>query len=78
MGAFGTDSTLSYPDYRDFHSMNRSFDGLVASGLRAFGFSRDGKRFPKALTALTFPEISAPDRTQRVSARICNCYTAAQ
>ena len=48
LGAFGTDSTLSYPDYRDFRNMNRSFDGLVASGLRVFGFSPDGKALPKS------------------------------
>jgi predicted permease len=47
MGAFGTDSSLSYPDYRDFRDTNRSFDGLVASGMRAFGFSPDGKALPK-------------------------------
>src|SRR5689334_25106307 len=43
MGAFGTDSSLSYPDYRDFRDTNRSFDGLIASGLRPFGFSPDAK-----------------------------------
>ena len=47
MGAFGADSSLSYPDYKDFRDTNRSFDGLVASGLRAFGFSPDGKALPK-------------------------------
>ena len=47
MGAFGADSALSYPDYRDFRDSNRSFDGLVASGLHAFGFSPDAKALPK-------------------------------
>ena len=47
MGAFGTDSVLSYPDYRDFRDTNRSFDGLVASGMRAFGFSPEAKALPK-------------------------------
>src|SRR5689334_4237002 len=47
MGAFGADSSLSYPDYRDFRDTNRSFDGMVASGMRAFGFSSDAKTLPK-------------------------------
>lgn len=47
MGAFGADSALSYPEYRDFRDANRSFDGLVASGLHAFGFSPDAKALPK-------------------------------
>ena len=47
MGAFGADSGLSYPDYRDFRDANRSFDGLVASGLHAFGFSPDAKALLK-------------------------------
>jgi putative ABC transport system permease protein len=47
MGAFGTDSSLSYPDYRDLRDGNRSFDGLVASQLWAFGFSPDATVIPK-------------------------------
>src|SRR5271170_8202018 len=41
MGAFGTDSAISYPDYRDFRDNNRSFDGLIASSFSPFGFSPD-------------------------------------
>jgi len=46
-GAFGADSTLSYPDYRDLRDHNRSFDGLIASDLTSFGFSRDAATLPK-------------------------------
>jgi len=41
MGAFGADSAISYPDYRDFRDGNRSFDGLVASSFASFSFSPD-------------------------------------
>jgi predicted permease len=47
MGAFGVDSAISYPDYRDFRDGNRSFEGLVASSLWAFGFSPDATVLPK-------------------------------
>jgi putative ABC transport system permease protein len=47
MGAFGADSSLSYPDYKDFRDTNRSFDGLVASEFQAFAFSPNGKALPK-------------------------------
>jgi predicted permease len=47
MGAFGTDSSLSYPDYRDLRDGNRTFDGLVASRLWAFGYSPDATVLPK-------------------------------
>src|SRR5580704_17448601 len=47
MGAFGVDAAISYPDYRDFRDSNRSFEGLVASSLSAFGFSPDATVLPK-------------------------------
>jgi len=47
MGAFGTDSSLSYPDYRDLRDGNRTFEGLVASTLWAFAFSPDATIVPK-------------------------------
>jgi putative ABC transport system permease protein len=47
MGAFGADSAISYPDYRDLRDANRSFDGLIASSLWPFGFSPDAKAVPK-------------------------------
>jgi macrolide transport system ATP-binding/permease protein len=47
MGAFGADTTISYPDYRDLRDGNRSFTGLVAVGWWAFGFSPDAKALPK-------------------------------
>ncbi len=47
MGAFGADSTLSYPDYRDFRDNNRSFEGLIASSFAPFGFSPDATVLPK-------------------------------
>jgi len=46
-GAFGIDSTISYPDYRDFRDGNRSFSGLIAVGFSSFGFSPDAKAVPK-------------------------------
>ena len=46
-GAFGIESTISYPDYRDFRDNNRSFDGLIAAGLSRFGFSPDASVLPK-------------------------------
>ena len=46
-GAFGVDSAISYPDYRDFRDDNRSFEGLIASSLSAFGFSQDAIAIPK-------------------------------
>lgn len=46
-GAFGTDSTLSYPDYRDFRDNNRTFEDLVASAFTSFGFSPDAVTLPK-------------------------------
>jgi predicted permease len=47
MGAFGADSVISYPDYRDFRDNNRSFDGLIAQGMNRFGFSPDATVLPK-------------------------------
>jgi len=47
MGAFGADSAISYPDYRDFRDANRSFDGLIASSLWPFGFSPNAAALPK-------------------------------
>jgi len=46
-GAFGIDSTLSYPDYRDFRDMNRSFEGLIASSFSDFGFNPNASTLPK-------------------------------
>jgi macrolide transport system ATP-binding/permease protein len=46
-GAFGTDSTLSYPDYRDLRDDNRTFEGLVASSFSSFGFSPDAATLSK-------------------------------
>jgi predicted permease len=45
-GAFGVDSTISYPDYRDFRDNNRSFEGLIASSVAPFGFSPDASTLP--------------------------------
>jgi predicted permease len=47
MGAFGTDTQISYPDYRDFRDNNRSFEGLIAEGFSRFTFSPDAIEFPK-------------------------------
>ena len=53
MGAFGADSAISYPDYRDFRDGNRSFDGLVASSFASFSFSPDAST-PAKTTYGTF------------------------
>lgn len=45
--AFGANTAVSYPDYRDFRDGSRSFDGLVAAGLSSFGFSPDANTIPK-------------------------------
>lgn len=46
-GAFGTNSALSYPDYRDFRDGNRSFEGLVAASFTPLGYSPDAIALPK-------------------------------
>src|ERR1700688_5295485 len=33
-----SDTAVSYPDYRDYRGGNRSFDVLIAGGVRSFGF----------------------------------------
>jgi len=45
--AFGTNTALSYPDYRDYRDLNHSFDGLAASSYASFGFTRDVATLPK-------------------------------
>ena len=45
--AFGTNTTISYPDYIDLRDRNRTFDGLVAAGYTMFGFSRDRETLPR-------------------------------
>jgi predicted permease len=47
MGAFGTDSSISYPDYRDFRDNSRTFDSLIASSFSSFGFTPDANTVPK-------------------------------
>ncbi len=46
-GAFGANSAISYPDYRDFRDGNRSFEGLTAVNHSSFGFSPDATALPK-------------------------------
>ncbi len=48
-GAFGANSEISYPDYRDFRDQNRTFEGLVASNFAPFGFSPDATARPKVI-----------------------------
>jgi macrolide transport system ATP-binding/permease protein len=45
--AFGTNTSVSYPDYRDLRDGNRSFDGLLAAGVSSFGFSSSAIALPK-------------------------------
>jgi predicted permease len=46
-GAFGAQTRISYPDYRDFRDHNRTFDGLLAEGFGRFTFSPDATVQPK-------------------------------
>jgi macrolide transport system ATP-binding/permease protein len=45
--AFGSNTSVSYPDYRDFRDGNRTFEGLVASGFSSFGYSPNATALPK-------------------------------
>jgi predicted permease len=45
--AFGTNSQISYPDYKDFRDHNRTFSGLVAAAYGTFGFSPDQATVPR-------------------------------
>jgi macrolide transport system ATP-binding/permease protein len=45
--AFGANTAISYPDYRDFRDGNRTFEGLIAAGFTSFGFSRDATALPR-------------------------------
>jgi len=45
--AFGTNTTISNPDYADLRDRNRTFEGLVASGYAMFGFSRNRETLPR-------------------------------
>src|SRR5580693_1086180 len=47
MGAFGTDSSISYPDYRAFRDNSLTFDSLIASSFSSFGFTPDANTVPK-------------------------------
>ncbi len=47
MGAFGADTAISYPDYRDFRDNNRTFDGLIAESFSRFTFGPDATVLPK-------------------------------
>jgi hypothetical protein len=67
MGAFGADSAISYPDYRDLRDNNRTFEGLVASRLWAFGFSPDATVLPKTtygtyVSGKLFPDVGRATR----------------
>ena len=45
--AFGSNTTVSYPDYVDLRDRNRSFDGLTACSYGQFGFSPDAQTLPR-------------------------------
>jgi predicted permease len=45
--AFGSNVSISYPDYVDVRDRNRSFDGLVAASYGQFGFSPDPQTLPR-------------------------------
>lgn len=42
-----SNTALSYPDYRDYRDSSRSFDGLIAASLSAFGTKPDAAALPK-------------------------------
>ncbi len=42
-----SNTALSYPDYRDYRDSSRSFDGLMAASLAAFGVKPDAAALPK-------------------------------
>ena len=44
---FGSNTTVSYPDYVDLRDHNRSFDGLAAASYARFGFSPDARTLPR-------------------------------
>jgi putative ABC transport system permease protein len=45
--AFGANSAISCPDYRDFRDLNHTFDGLIAAAYGSFGFSPDATSLPQ-------------------------------
>jgi predicted permease len=45
--AFAGNSTISYPDYRDFRDRNRSFDGLIAFQYSQFGYAPNAAAQPE-------------------------------
>ncbi len=46
-GQVFANTTLSYPDYRDYRDGNRSFDGLLAASGASFGFKPNATALPK-------------------------------
>jgi predicted permease len=44
---FGSNTTVSYPDYVDLRDRNRSFDGLMAACYASFGFSPNAGSLPQ-------------------------------
>jgi len=42
-----SNTALSYPDYRDYRDNSRSFDGVIAASLAAFGTKPDAAALPK-------------------------------
>jgi predicted permease len=47
VGAFATNTSISYPDYLDFRDRNRTFDGLVAYQYSQFGYAPNPKVVPE-------------------------------
>jgi predicted permease len=45
--AFGSNTTISYPDYVDLRDRSRTFDGLVAASYGQFGFSPNAQTLPR-------------------------------
>jgi predicted permease len=45
--AFGSNTTISYPDYVDLRDRCRTFDGLIAASFGQFGFSPNAQTLPQ-------------------------------
>jgi predicted permease len=46
-GAFGANTSISYPDYVDLRDRNHTFDGLIATSYASFGFAADRTTQPR-------------------------------
>jgi predicted permease len=69
-GAFGTSSSISYPDYVDLRDRNHTFDGLIATAYSSFGFTADRatqphRKFGMFVSGNFFPVIGVTPQVGR-------------